>query len=233
MKRFIYTAGINTRPLATGASSCRYWLLSATLLRRKDGLPDWIRPYLVGRFVMWDPGTITENAISYLSYRRFLDQHTSKHDEYLQYDEIGDPEATDWYLSDMRKRGYRPIPVLQPGGDLILLKQPRVAIGGLVGMTDDNRQIYLDRLFYEEKRDFGQIHLLGMSQQAWFKRYPVLSGDSTTWIPRGEYNRKKTYAEWMLEYGEQDISYEPPETIQMEVFSSETNFGVPSRYRVG
>ena len=217
MMRTIYAAGINGGRRAAEAAVCPYWLLSVTLLRRK--IPPWLSVHLPGLTILWDPGTFMAGAVSYRDYRRFLEQHEPWCRDYLQYDEPGDPVATAWYLGDMRRRGFHPIPVLQPGGDLSLLDEPQVAIGGLVPMSRLARIAYLDALFYPKgyPRRVGHVHLLGMSQAFWFLRYPAASGDSTTWIPRAPYNRRKTVAQWLAEYGRRPIPLlGPPATALPE-----------------
>lgn len=212
MKRCIYVAGVNRKHLAAAANDCPYWLLSVTLLRK---CPSWLGGYLQNRRVIWDPGTFSEDAIAYHRYRAYLDRYARGQDEYLQYDEIGDPEATEWYLKDMRRRGYDPVPILQPGGTVTLLHEKRVAIGGLVKLSEANRKHYLDDLFYNHEVA-ARVHLLGMCRVEWFEPYrAVFSGDSTTWIPRSEWNRRKTIAEWMEEYGEQWIPHIPRSSTQI------------------
>ncbi|WDL96387.1 hypothetical protein [Alicyclobacillus sp. ALC3] len=218
MQRRIYVAGINTRKLRDAADSVPYWLLSATLLRQKHGLPSWLVSHLENRVLMWDPGTFTEDCISYHGYRAFIDRWARSRDEYLQYDEIGDPDATAFYLHDMRKRGYDPIPVLQPGGDASILSEPRAAIGGTVPMGADDRAAYLDELFYHSGVAItGRIHLLGMWRPEWFRPYFAGSGDSTTWIPRAPYNRQMSIPEWLEQYGEQNIPYVRRDSIQQRL----------------
>lgn len=212
MKRIIYVAGVNRKNLAAQASSVPYWLLSVTLLRK---YPNWLAQHLNGRVIMWDPGTFTEDCVSYTYYRSYIDRYMKSQDQYLQYDEIGDPEATAWYLKDMRRRGYRPIPVLQGDAFHLLRQEPMLAIGGLVRMDDDERKRYLDSIFYDHK-PLSRIHLLGMIKHEWFEPYEkAIQGDNTSWIPRSEWNRKKTIEEWMKEYGEQWIPYQPRELVQM------------------
>lgn len=74
-------------------------------------------------------------------------------------------------------------------------------------MSSDSRRLYLDQLFGSGDRPTGRLHLLGMWRAEWFERYPVTSGDSTTWIPRGPYNRQRTVEEWLREFGQQHIPY--------------------------
>lgn len=216
MRRDIYVAGINTRPLAVAAADSPFWLLSATLLRRANGgMPEWIQTMLCGRSVIWDPGTFSEKALSYSAYRTWIDRNVRSRDQYLQYDEIGDPEMTDFYLRNMHTRGYDPIPVLQPGGNESLLDEPRCAIGGTVPMAKSQRILYLNGLIYRRvRRPTARLHILGMHSHEWFRRFPFASGDSTTWIPRGEFNRRKSISEWLSEYGEHDIRLEHPSEMQ-------------------
>lgn len=212
MIRTIYVAGVNRKHLADAADSVPYWLLSATLLRK---YPSWLDSRLKGRKVRWDPGTFSEDSISYIKYRSMIDRYFRSSDDYLQYDEIGDEEATTWYLKDMRRRGYKPIPVLQGKAFYLLRQEPLVAIGGLVMMQNDERRRYLDEIFYDHK-PVSQIHLLGMIKHEWFSPYEqAVCGDNTSWIPRSEWNRKKTIEQWMKEYGEQWIEYAPRELVQM------------------
>lgn len=202
MKRIIYVAGVNRKHLAAAADSVPYWLLSATLLRK---YPSWLASCLSKRTVLWDPGTFTEDAISYHGYRAYLDRWAKSKDRYLQYDEIGDAEATAWYLKDMRKRGYEPIPILQGDAYHLLRTEPIVAIGGLVKMEEDARRMYLDEIFLDHK-PAARVHLLGMMRPEWFAPYEeAVQGDNTSWIPRSEWNRSKSFSEWMQQYGEQWI----------------------------
>lgn len=215
MKRIIYVAGVNRKHLAEQASSVPYWLLSATLLRK---YPSWLELYMRNRTVIWDPGTFTEDCISYQGYRAFIDRHVKSRHQYMQYDEIGNPEATAFYLKDMRSRGYLPIPILQPGGDERMLQtEPLLFIGGLVPMNALSRTQYLDSLLRGSVR--AKLHLLGMMRHEWFAPYSAaVQGDNTSWIPRSEWNRRKTTAEWMLEYGEQWVPYQPHKTVQLTLF---------------
>lgn len=59
-----------------------------------------------------------------------------------------------------------------------------------------------------------RIHLLGVGDPYWFRRYPVASGDSTTWIPRFPWNRSRPPVDWLKGYGDQEIPYVPPATLQ-------------------
>ncbi|MDQ0091638.1 hypothetical protein J2T12_005078 [Paenibacillus anaericanus] len=212
MKRIIYVAGVNRKHLAEQANSVPYWLLSATLLRK---YPTWLEPYLRNRSVIWDPGTFTEDCISYQGYRAYIDRHVKSKHQYMQYDEIGNPEATEWYLKDMRRRGYEPIPILQPGGNLELLRsESLVFIGGLVPMDEGGRARYLDEIINETVT--AKVHLLGMIKHQWFAPYKAaVQGDNTTWVRGGEYKRNP---EIMQRYGEQWIPYRANRYRQLSLF---------------
>lgn len=215
MIRTIYVAGVNRKHLAAAAENVPYWLLSATLLRK---YPSWIEPYMRNRAVIWDPGTFTEDCISYQGYRAYIDRNVKSRHQYMQYDEIGNPDATEWYLRDMRRRGYRPIPILQPGGDEAMLQsEDMVFVGGTVRMPDDQRRRYLDSLLLKPMR--AKVHLLGMMRHEWFSPYSqAIQGDNTSWIPRDAWNRRKSIEEWMREYGEQWVQHEPRAAVQMTLF---------------
>jgi hypothetical protein len=109
-----------------------------------------------------------------------------------------------------------PIPVLQGDAFHLLRNEPIVAVGGLVFMNDEQRRRYLDEIFYDHK-PFGKIHLLGMIQHKWFEPYLAAEGDNTSWIPRSEWNRKKSLEEWLREYGEQWVEYIPRDYVQMNL----------------
>jgi hypothetical protein len=212
MRRTIYVAGVNRKHLAKQADSVPYWLLSVTLLRK---YPTWLDQHLANRTLIWDPGTFTEDSVSYTYYRQYIDKYMRSKDRYLQYDEIGDAEATEYYLRDMRKRGYKPIPIMQGRSFHLLRQEPIVAIGGLVMMGDEERRRYLDEIFYDY-RPTAQIHLLGMIKHEWFTPYQTaIQGDNTSWIPRDEWNRRKTIEQWLTEYGEQWIPYRQREFVQL------------------
>lgn len=158
------------------------------------------------RLVRWDPGTFSNDAISYKTYRTFLHEHTKPWHSYLQYDEIGDAEATGWYLQDMRRRGMNPIPIMQNGAFHMLEQENHIAVGGLVPMGKHERREYLDEIFLHRKAQC-KIHLLGMVQPEWYAPYErAREGDNTGWIPRAPWNRKRSIEEWFAGfYGRQFI----------------------------
>lgn len=216
MNRIIYVAGVNRIAIAKTADIVPDWLLSVTLLRN---YPHWLQHYLgKDRNIRWDPGTFSPDPVSYAFYRGWVDYKMRSKDEYFQYDEINDHEITTWYLKDMRRRGYNPIPILQPGGDeTMLTTEKRLGIGALVHLSDEARQKYLDHLFYDYDVT-AECHLLGMIKHEWFSPYKkAVKGDNTSHIQRSEWNRRKTPEEWMLEYGKQWIPFKERQFIQMAI----------------
>lgn len=80
-------------------------------------------------------------------------------------------------------------------------------------MPESDRIRYLDGLLEHPIR--AKVHLLGMMAHKWFTPYSsVIQGDNTSWIPRSEWNRRKTVTEWMKEYGEQWIPHTPRKHYQ-------------------
>jgi hypothetical protein len=212
VKRIIYVAGINRKHLAAHMDKIPYWLLSATLLRK---YPAWIDLYMRNRSVIWDPGTFSEDCISYQGYRSYIDRNVKSKQLYMQYDEIGNPEVTEWYLKDMRKRGYNPIPILQPNGNESMLKTERlVCIGGLVPMQPTQRVNYLDRILTNEVK--AKVHLLGMIKHQWFSPYlNAVQGDNTTWVRGAAY---KNNPDIIKNYGEQWVPHKVNKILQLALF---------------
>ncbi|WP_379143564.1 hypothetical protein [Paenibacillus sp. sgz500992] len=112
----------------------------------------------------------------------------------------------------------RPVPILQPGGDESMLQtESLLFIGGLVPMNELSRMQYLDGLLSSSIR--AKLQLLGMMRHEWFAPYSAaILGDNTSWIPRSEWNRRKTPEEWMREYGEQWVLHQPRKTVQLTLF---------------
>lgn len=216
MNRTIYVAGVNRKHLAAAVEHIPYWLLSVTLLRR---YPSWLSQYMTKhRKVRWDPGTFSDDPVSYSTYRSFIDRYVRSQDEYFQYDEIGDHESTAWYLKDMRRKGYSPIPILQPGGDESMMwTEDQLGIGSLVMMNDQERILYLNHLFYDvpELETFAHCHLLGMKNHEWFSPYySAFEGDNTTWVRGAQYKENPGI---LNEYGEQWIPFKAREFVQLAI----------------
>ncbi|MGG1673993.1 hypothetical protein ACIFOE_25870 [Paenibacillus sp. NRS-1783] len=203
MKRTMYVSGLTTKSLAQQAQVIPYWLLSVAQLR---SYPEWLDPYVCKRTVIWSPGTESERP-DYLGYLSYIDEHVMGQHTYLQYDDFRDPNATTWYLKDMRRRGYNPLPVLQPGGNSMLLHtEDLVFLSGLLEMDDMERSAYLDKHLMVGIR--AKVHLQGIKDANWFAPYAAAI--------QGDHGLTDNHSFWRLhrsersgEFGEQWIPYSP------------------------
>ncbi|MDN4090876.1 hypothetical protein [Paenibacillus polymyxa] len=142
----------------------------------------------------------------YQSYLSYIDAHVLSQHSYLQYDDFRDPNATTWYLKDMRQRGYNPLPILQPGGNNMLLHtEDIVFMSGLLQMDDMERSVYLDKHLMVGIR--AKVHLLGIKDTHWFAPYAAaIQGDHSF---RGDHSFWRHRRERSVEFGEQWIPYSP------------------------
>lgn len=209
-----------------------YWVLSITALRRKTErkFPEWVWRHATNQSlsIIWDPGTFADDAINYPTYRRIaMDVILSNwpYHKLMQYDEVGDPEATIWYRHDLRRRGIPCLSVIQPGESNLdwMESEQEFFVGGLVPMTQqpDRLTAYLDGLFYPngQRRAFGRVHLLGVGQEWVMQRYPATSSDNTSFIKRVFVDKSKRLDDLIPLYGERDIPYVPPQSVQGRLFA--------------
>ncbi|QDA30237.1 hypothetical protein [Paenibacillus polymyxa] len=203
MKRTIYVSGLTTKSLAHQARVIPYWLLRVSELRR---YPEWLDPYVTNRSVMWSAGSGIDRP-DYMGYLSYIDKHIIGRHAYLQYDDFRDPNATTWYLKDMRRRGYNPLPILQPGGNSMLLhSEDLVFLSGLLQMDDMERSDYLDKHLMVGIR--AKVHLLGIKDAPWFAPYAAaIQGDHSLRETHGFWRQRCT--ERSDEFGEQWIPYSP------------------------
>lgn len=205
IKRLYYVAGIDRPKYAEQWKDHKYWLLSVALVgSKRTGVKPWIEPYLKTHKILFDPGVFSKGfSITLDEYIAFVKRYAVPYGhEYLQLDTIGNAEETERNLEAMRAAGLDPIPVLQTGGDPELLKEPRVAIGGLLLMGKARRCEYLKQLFAEP--GLGSIHLLGVTDAELVQYTTADTMDSTSWIPRRGPKRAR---DWSNDYGERFIPY--------------------------
>jgi hypothetical protein len=217
--RTMYVAGVNSEGLAEIANEKKQWLISATLTRSKrTGVPHkWLHKWLENRDVLYDPGFSVNGRVTFEEYCQMLRDFARPQDKYLQYDIVNNAKETERYLFEMREMGFDPIPILQPNGNVELHKEPVLAIGALVAMSKRGRVNYLDSLFCGDNAPTGEVHLLGMVQDFWFRRYKAKTGDSTTWIQLAV-NSDKTHQELLKLYGERHIEFKGADSIQQSLF---------------
>lgn len=204
MKRTIYVSGINTKSQAHQAQVIPFWLLSVAEMRT---YPKWLDLYVTNRSVVWSAGGAEIERPDYWSYLSYIDEHVMGHHAYLQYDDFCNADATTWYLKDMRRRGYKPIPILQPGGNSMLLHfEDLVFMSGLPEMNDMERSAYLDKHLMVGIR--AKVHLLGINDARWFVPYSsAIQGDHRIIANHrfwGHHRRERS-----IKFGEQWIPYSP------------------------
>lgn len=199
------------------ADSCPLWLLSVTLNRRKNGLwPEWMMKHITPeRKIIFDAGFSEKNRVTFENYLQFIKDNARPQDEYLQYDIIGDPVETAKYLEIMLQRGFKPIPIFQKGGDREILHLPKVAIGGLVRLSEKERISRLDDIFFNKGVGATtETHALGMWRESFFNRYPLNRGDSSEWIRNVVDKRRSNWQTPMSDYGVKDYEYKTKTMIQ-------------------
>lgn len=204
MQRTIYVAGIDRKRFAELADPVDAWLLNVGYLKN---LPLWMLPHLPGRRILWDCGAFTvvpDRRVTPEEYKAYMTHHHRPGMRWLSFDVIGDPEATLWHLADMQAGGFPVIPVWHRGMPADALRGADVAIGGLVPLAMEQRFALLDWV-YTEVRPQGHIHLLGMDNPEIFGRYPVRSGDSTSWLPHHRFGYEAGPEGLRQRYGDVDI----------------------------
>lgn len=110
-------------------------------------------------------------------------------------DAIGDPEGTWRNQVAMEQRGVRPLPCYHYGEpveilDYYVATYPYVTIGGMVPISTQQLQLWLDRLWAEHLTDANgvpkvKIHGFGLTSLPLMLRYPWYSVDSSTWVQWG------------------------------------------------
>lgn len=107
-------------------------------------------------------------------------------------DGIGDPLKTYQHQLYMEEKGAKPLPCFHFGEDPRYLdwyvaNYDYITIGGLVGRTQLDQQVWLDRMWEKHMLDGSgraklKVHAFGMTAAWLMKRYPWYSVDSSSWI---------------------------------------------------
>lgn len=107
-------------------------------------------------------------------------------------DGIGDPLKTWQHQLHMEKMGAKPLPCFHFGEDPRYLdwyvaRYEYITIGGLVGRTAKDQEVWLDRIWEKHMLDGSgrprlKVHAFGMTAPWLMKRYPWFSVDSSSWI---------------------------------------------------
>lgn len=107
-------------------------------------------------------------------------------------DGIGDPLQTWRNQYEMELRGVRPLPCFHAGEDERYLEHyvanyPYITLGGMVGSSTKQLQIWLDRIWDKYLVDGSgrakvKVHGFGITSIPLMERYPWYSCDSSSWI---------------------------------------------------
>lgn len=107
-------------------------------------------------------------------------------------DGIGDPLQTYRNQYEMELRGSRPLPCFHAGEDERYLEHyvrnyPYITLGGMVGSSTKQLQIWLDRIWDKYLVDGSgrarlKVHGFGITSVPLMERYPWYSCDSSSWI---------------------------------------------------
>jgi hypothetical protein len=107
-------------------------------------------------------------------------------------DGIGDPLETYKNQQEMEARGVTPLPCFHAGEDeryleLYVRKYPYITLGGMVGSSNKQLQIWLDRVWDRYLVDGSgrpklKVHGFGITSIPIMERYPWWSCDSSSWV---------------------------------------------------
>lgn len=112
-------------------------------------------------------------------------------------DGIGDPLKTYQNQMYMESQGAKPLPCFHFGEDpryldLYVANYEYITIGGLVGRSAKDAEVWLDRIWDKHMLDHTgraklKVHAFGMTSPVLMKRYPWHSVDSSSWIQAGAF----------------------------------------------
>lgn len=117
-------------------------------------------------------------------------------------DGIGDPLQTWRNQQEMEMRGVRPLPCFHAGEDFAYLDHyvnnyEYITLGGLVGASTQQLQIWLDRVWDKHLVDGAgrakiKVHGFGITSRPLMARYPWYSCDSSSWIQSASFGAIET-----------------------------------------
>jgi len=142
--------------------------------------------------VIMDSGAFTAfrtgKEIKLDKYVRFINDMPFAPYAYINLDVIGNPIASFENYLKMRNLGCNPVPVITKGASVDEFDEytdaPFVALGGLVGgsiSSQRERVGWIDKCMRVATKKNIPVHLLGISKAQMLMRWPVASGDSSSW----------------------------------------------------
>jgi hypothetical protein len=159
---------------------------------KNRNLQEWVKDLGYLPNIMLDSGAWSAyNQDKRIDFKKYID-YINKYKEYIyefvNLDEIGDPDISYWSYLVMKKKGLNPIPVYHYGEDFKYLDayikrgEKRIAFGGTVMEKD---KIKVANIASEILKRYPQIslHLLGSSSKKLIQYCPEAhSCDSSTWM---------------------------------------------------
>ncbi len=133
------------------------------------------------------------------NYIEFLQTYASSIEIYANLDSIGDAVKSFDNFKYMKSKGMSPLPVFHQGEDYSYLEhylktEPYIALGGMVGFSNDKLMPWLDTCFSYIKHHWPvKIHGFGITSPDLMKRYPFYSVDSTSWLMSGRFGEITGY----------------------------------------
>lgn len=134
-----------------------------------------------GAFTAFNSGKPVQLA----NYEEFLKRHKVK--QYFTLDVIGDADKTKAQYFEMRKHGFKPIPIFTRGAPIEHLAEyaktsDRIALGG-VSLKVENTLGYV-AWFMQEAAKFPnlKVHWLGWSDHDMILKYRPGSYDNSSWL---------------------------------------------------
>lgn len=143
-----------------------------------------------GAFTAWKGG----KPVQMDDYCRFLEGLRVEPWHYFALDEIGDAEKTYTNFLEMRRRGFKPVPIFTRGERPERLEDyyghsKLVAVGGLVGTF--RARGFLNGIM---KRINGrQVHWFGFADTQYLKTYRPFSCDTSVFESGARYGRLRLY----------------------------------------
>lgn len=158
-------------------------------LKELEGRSRWLLDS--GAFTAWKMGI----EVTLDSYCNFIEKLPTQPWRYFTLDVIGKPDKTRENYNEMRRRGFKPIPIFTRGCSMAELDayyetSDLVGLGGVAG-ADRNSYSWV-RAVMEYVGD-RKAHILGFTSLNWLKFCKPYSVDSSSWLQAARYGTGAVY----------------------------------------
>lgn len=127
-----------------------------------------------GAFQAWKK----EIQIDIKDYMDFVEENKDIIHTYSLYDVIGDPKKTEENYLKMKKEGFNPFPIYQPGMDPDMYQDQYVGLGGLVPLNFKQKVKLIKK--YSMKK---HLHIFGVNNLELLRLFPqTQSADASSWL---------------------------------------------------